>query len=82
VLAGLFAGVIFISKAAHEKFHPAGRNDSRKMPAAGSFAVGRQLLFKLEFKPCMTAKRVSIWRREAVPFTVVADAPVSGVLCQ
>lgn len=47
-------------KAAHEKFHPASRLDHRKMPATVSFTVGRQLMLKLEFRPCATRKRYSI----------------------
>lgn len=46
-------------KAAHEKFHPTSRSDSRKMPTAGSFAIGQQLLLKLEFKASSRWPRVS-----------------------
>ena len=47
-------------KAAHEKYHPTSKPDLNKMPKAGSFAVGRQLLLKLEFKPCAKRRRLSI----------------------
>ena len=47
-------------KLAHEKFHPTSRIDPRKMPTGDGLAVGRQLLLKLEFKPCMASKHVSI----------------------
>jgi integrase/recombinase XerD len=45
-------------KAAHEKFHPANRQDPGRMPPNGAGGPRRQLLLSLDFGPCTRCRRV------------------------
>jgi hypothetical protein len=39
-------------KTAHEKYHPTSWLDPKKLPPTDAASLARQLLLKLEFRPC------------------------------